>query len=245
MRNNYTRENNMFHRFGTDNYYKNRANHASRVTRATTARANDAKVVGYDRDTAPNIFTDTFYRNLRRDNDGGSRFERFDGNGYATHNDYRGNYRADRDGYVDNGHVRAGMANHAGHRFSNRIDRTERTERADRNHVTNGNGVSRRIDGAGRVHRGPISRNAPAATSSAITRSSATPSRYNHNYTRTTRGIYRNTATESRNATITFVVLLVAIGALLALAIYALMRPRHDKIAESRVSDNESANRRR
>jgi hypothetical protein len=52
---------------------------------------------------------------------------------------------------------------------------------------------------------------------------------------------YRDTtAADSRNATITFVIILVAIAALLALAVYALMRPRHD-----RVSDNESASRRR
>jgi len=55
---------------------------------------------------------------------------------------------------------------------------------------------------------------------------------------------YRNTtAADARNSTITFIVLLSAIVALLALAIYALMRrPRH---YESRITDHDSANRRR
>jgi len=50
---------------------------------------------------------------------------------------------------------------------------------------------------------------------------------------------YRDTATETRNTTITFIILLSVIVALLALAIYALMRRPHHQ-----VSDNSNANRR-
>jgi hypothetical protein len=54
---------------------------------------------------------------------------------------------------------------------------------------------------------------------------------------------YRNTVNNSRNATLTFIILLSVIVALLALAIYALMRrPDHN---DHRVSDHESASRRR
>jgi len=52
---------------------------------------------------------------------------------------------------------------------------------------------------------------------------------------------YRNTAAEARNSTITSIVLLSAIVALLVLPIWALMRrPQHD-----RVTDNDYAGRRR
>ena len=82
----------------------------------------------------------------------------------------------------------------------------------------------------------------------AVTNGTTVAPRFTTNPTRTatTRGVYRNTTvTESRNATITFVVLLVAIAALLALAIYALTRTRHDRITNTSFSDNEHVNRRR
>ena len=62
--------------------------------------------------------------------------------------------------------------------------------------------------------------------------------------TAATRAVAHRTTTpaQSRTATITFIILLVAIASLLALAIYALMRPRHDKFY---ASDNDSASRRR
>jgi CHASE3 domain sensor protein len=61
------------------------------------------------------------------------------------------------------------------------------------------------------------------------------------NTTNTNATRFRNTAAETRNATITFIVLLSAIVALLVIAIYALMRrPTYD-----RISDNDSAGRRR
>ncbi|MCL2771850.1 MAG: hypothetical protein FWD71_00750 [Oscillospiraceae bacterium] len=83
-----------------------------------------------------------------------------------------------------------------------------------------------------------INQVAPANRTTKMTNAPATRNVVNNNRTAATR--YRDTVTENRNATITFVILLVAIAALLALAIYALMRPRHD-----RISDNDSAQRRR
>ena len=93
------------------------------------------------------------------------------------------------------------------------------------------------------IRRSATSTTQPA-TSTARTRSTfgrntmRNPITSNHGIVRSTR--YRDTAADARNSKITFIVLLAAIVALLAIAIYALMRrPNHG------VSDNDSANRRR
>jgi hypothetical protein len=230
MKHRYTAQNNLFHRFGTDNYYRNRAhvvgyddnnNHTS-----TSLRDRDSS------NATPNVFTDTFYRSA-------ATAQRGMDNIRSEHRD-RGNYRAERDGYVANG-----INNHGNrHGLFSRYNRDSRAVNSNRGgEVTGVTGVSR--NAPARVTRAatPAARRSNAPT---VQNARHTP-RYTHHHTRnmTTRGVYRNTVTESRNATITFVVLLVAIAALLALAIYALMRPRHDRVAESRMSDNDSVNRRR
>jgi hypothetical protein len=58
-------------------------------------------------------------------------------------------------------------------------------------------------------------------------------------------GGYRNTAVDTRTSTITFIILLSAIAALLALAIYALMRRPRNEYSHSHISDADSAGRRR
>jgi hypothetical protein len=148
---------------------------------------------------------------------------REDGHGYYRHhmrnwfqNDStRGNYRAYGDGYVNPGY-RGTTTN---------VHRATRNTPAYTNETT-----------------APVVRGRTATdtvTPTVAPRVTTNPTR-----TATTRGVYRNTVTESRNATITFVVLLVAIAALLALAIYALTRTRHDRVTNT-FSDNDSANRRR
>ena len=88
------------------------------------------------------------------------------------------------------------------------------------------------------VRRSTTSATQPAGTNSAFRNTVRNPMTRT-GITRANR--FRNTTAETRNTTITFIVLLSAIVALLALAIFALMRrPHHD-----RISDNDSANRRR
>ena len=185
------------------------------------------------------------------------------------HNGYDGNYRAGRDGYAHADNFRAdttrttnrvhdGRINEAGtvaaprattHRATHPRATTHRAMRdgyayGTANFRTDTGRTTNRVHHDGRVHDGRVneSRTIVVAPRAATHRATA-PRAAAHRAVTPNRAVaYRNTVTESRNATITFVILLVAIAALLALAIYALMRPRHDRAYSS---DSDHANRRR
>ena len=182
------------------------------------------------------------------------------------HNGYDGNYRAGRDGYAhaDAANFRTDAARTTNRVHDGRINETgtiaapratthrataprTTTHRATRDGYAHADAANFRTDAArttNRVHDGRVTESrtivvAPRATTHRATAPRATT----HRAVAPNRAVtYRNTVTESRNATITFVILLVAIAALLALAIYALMRPRHDRAYSS---DSDHANRRR
>ena len=162
--------------------------------------------------------TRNVFRNTRRDD--GHGYHRYHMRNWFENDVNRGNYRAYGDGYVN--------PNYRGGATTTNVHRGTRTATEYTNDIA-----------ATPVVRG--------RTTNTTTDTTVAP-RFTTNPTRTatTRGVYRNTTvTESRNATITFVVLLVAIAALLALAIYALTRTRHDRITNTSFSDNEHVNRRR
>ena len=215
MRHQYTTQNDTFmNRSSTGGYSGNRT-HVNGYDNMDNYNLEDGYRGGY----GTHRFSDTFYRNIQRDGhrDGGYRTHRF-----GAHNIHRGG-----SGY----HMRDGLRDgYYGPRYN---------YRAYGDGYVHANGR--------RIESNLTNRNTPEITSSVTrartTTESAAP-RYNTVRSTATRGIYRNTAADSRNATITFVVILVAIAALLALTIYALMRPRHDRITTT-VSDNENAHRRR
>ena len=164
--------------------------------------------------------------------------------------------------YNDN-NINKNTSNYRSHNYIN--DGYDRYNNRNNNNMNRANGLNDNRIGAtepvvdSNVRRNPVPATTakpirPAApTRKTVTRAATTKEKQpitenttnttvrNHGFFRNTTNRYRDTVSETKNATITFIVLLSAIVALLALSIYAIMRrPRHE-----RISDNDISNRRR